>query len=187
MWHNRKAAKRRQWAQIGTDILEVAVALWYIVKTWVLPCSASHQRDTMARLCCINRGINKNRETSPAPLTSHHPAGWVKQKRWMVMKNKATCSSCGYTILPSVWPRQTIRTFMWRQVFRRDAGQCSISNRCLNPPLHHLSYCCCVQEHILASLWHYPFGLKSSHCCINSSPPPWLTTAYTRKTKKPKS
>jgi len=31
---------------------------------------------------------------------------------------------------------------------------------------------------------YHAFGPKSSRCCINFSPPPSLTTAYTRKTKQ---
>lgn len=38
----------------------------YELQTWVLSCSASCQRETMAWLCCINRGINKPRESGPA-------------------------------------------------------------------------------------------------------------------------
>lgn len=38
----------------------------YELQTRVLPCSASCQRETIAWLCCINRGINKPRQISPS-------------------------------------------------------------------------------------------------------------------------
>lgn len=60
---DRKAAKRRSLALTGMDVLQVLVAE---LQAWILPCSASCQRETMAWLCCINRGINKHREISPA-------------------------------------------------------------------------------------------------------------------------